>query len=72
MPSPLTDAEVASGLKMMHPEWGYRYMLDEGGLIQPFDFHLPALQQLRTTFELQPTDVCICTYPKCGECHTVR
>ena len=54
-------------LKCMSPDGcGYMYKLDENGLVQPFDFVLPAVQDLRARFALRGHDVVIATYPKCG------
>ena len=65
----LSDADRAAGVKVMDPRWGYRYVVDEsdiGSVIQPFDTHCAAVQELRAKFTLASTDVVIATYPKCG------
>eukprot|EP00656_Telonema_subtile_P034878 TRINITY_DN38907_c0_g1_i1.p1 TRINITY_DN38907_c0_g1~~TRINITY_DN38907_c0_g1_i1.p1 ORF type:complete len:306 (-),score=56.55 TRINITY_DN38907_c0_g1_i1:14-931(-) len=43
-----------------------RHLREPSGLVQPFDFDLPAVAALRATFALQSHDVAIATYPKCG------
>ena len=43
--------------QVMHPEWGYRYKMDVDGLVQPFDFDVAAVQELRSSFSLRPDDV---------------
>ena len=49
----LSDADRAAGVKVMDPRWGYRYVVDEsdiGSVIQPFDTHCAAVQELRAKF----------------------
>jgi hypothetical protein len=64
---PLSASDVAAGMRLMHPTYGYRHLMeDEIGLVQPFDFDLPTVRALRTRFSLAAHDVVIATYPKCG------
>ena len=56
---------MAAGLRLMSP-CGYRHKVEEDGLIQPFDFDLPTIAQLRQRFALRQHDVVVATYPKCG------
>jgi len=52
---------------VMDPRFGYRHLVEaDTGLIQPFDFDLPSVRALRKRFELNPCDIVIATYPKCG------
>jgi hypothetical protein len=59
------QAPVATGdeVRVMDPKCGYRYVLD-GDLVQPFDFHMPVVRELRSAFELRSFDIVIATYPK--------
>ena len=65
---PLLSAEdIKAGLKLMHPVNGYCHLVeDDTGLIQPFDFDLAAVRDLRSRFALRAHDIVIATYPKCG------
>ena len=59
-------AAVAAATLVMEPEGcGYNYILDDA-VVQPFDFYLPVIRELREQHELRPYDVVISTYPKCG------
>ena len=70
----LTLSEVVAGVKLADPACGYKYLEEEGGdhplactgLVQPFDFVLPAVYELREKLEPKSHDVFIATYPKCG------
>lgn len=66
--APLLSAEdLKAGLKLMHPINGYCHLVeDDTGLIQPFDFDLAAVRDLRSRFRLRAHDIVIATYPKCG------
>ena len=62
----LSSEEHAAGVMLADPQWGYKYVQEHSGLIQPFDFILDAVYELRNTLEPKPHDVFIATYPKCG------
>lgn len=62
----LTEQEIASGLVVMDPRWGYRAVVEPNGLVLPFDFHVGACEDMRKRMELRSHDVVITTYPKCG------
>lgn len=59
----LTAAEIEDGVQLLHPVHGYAHKVESSGLIQPFDFDLPAVQSLRTNFQLRAHDIVIATYP---------
>lgn len=66
-PAPtLTPEEAAAGVLLADPRWGYKYTQEGSGLVQPFDFVLGAVGELRQKLEPKPHDVFIATYPKCG------
>ena len=55
---PLSAADEAEGLRLMHPVYGYRHLVEEDiGLVQPFDFDLPTVRSLRQRFSLSAHDV---------------
>ena len=62
----LSSEEQAAGVMLADPRWGYKYKQEHSGLIQPFDFILDAVYELRSTLEPKAHDVYIATYPKCG------
>ena len=62
----LSSEEQAAGVMLADPRWGYKYKREHSGLIQPFDFILDAVYELRSTLEPKAHDVYIATYPKCG------
>jgi len=66
-PALLSASDGANGLKLMDQVIGYCHLEEEDtGLIQPFDFDLAAVRDLRKRFQLRAHDVVIATYPKCG------
>ena len=66
LPPTLTPAERAAGVLLADERWGYKYVQEAGGFIQPFDFILPAVDELRAQLQPKAHDVYIATYPKCG------
>jgi len=62
----LTEQQIANGLVVMNPQWGYRAVVQPDGLILPFDFDVGACEELRARMEIKSHDVVVTTYPKCG------
>lgn len=63
----LTEEEIANGAIVADPKWGFRMMLEpKTGVTHPPIFTVDACEELRERYEIQPHDVIITTYPKCG------
>ena len=46
-----SSEEQGAGVMLADPLWGYKYKQEHSGLIQPFDFILDAVYELRSTLE---------------------
>ena len=62
----LTDEDRARGVQVMDPRWGFRMVVEPSGLLQPPLFDIDACQDCRNRLEINPYDVFVTTYPKCG------